>query len=58
MSKITGAEVLADRERLLRALPQGEGLHGIITTDRADGVLYALSRYEDPEWWLPRAKST
>ena len=32
MSENTGAEVLADRERLLRALPRGEGLHGIITT--------------------------
>lgn len=58
MSEVTGAEVLADRERLLRALPIGEGLHGIITTDWADGMLYVLSRYEDPEWWLPKAKST
>ena len=58
MSEVTGAEVLADRERLLWALPHGEGLHGIITTDRADHVLYVLSRYEDPEWWLPKSKST
>tara|TARA_Y100001001_G_C7845093_1_gene252041 strand:- start:23 stop:406 length:384 start_codon:yes stop_codon:yes gene_type:complete len=57
MSGITGAEVLADRERLLRAIPLGEALHGIITTDRADGVLYVLSRYEDLEWWLPKSKS-
>lgn len=57
MSEVTGAEVLADRERLLWALPHGEGLHGIITTDRADDLLYVLSRYEDPEWWLPKSKS-
>ncbi|MCK0165780.1 hypothetical protein [Marinobacter sp. S6332] len=58
MSKVAGAEVLADRERLLKALPSSEGLYGIVTTDRADGVLYVLSRYEDPEWWLPKSKST
>ncbi|MCE0760576.1 hypothetical protein LWH94_15385 [Marinobacter sp. G11] len=58
MTEINGAEVLVDRERLFKALPSGEGLHGIITTDRADGVLYVLSRYEDPEWWLPKSKST
>ncbi|MBK1851097.1 hypothetical protein FE845_07075 [Marinobacter sp. 1-4A] len=57
MREITGAEVLADRERLLRALPSGEGLHGIITTDRAGKVLYVLSRYQDPEWWLPKSNS-
>ena len=58
MIETSGAEVLANRERLLKALPSGEGLHGIITTDRADGLLYVLSRYEDPEWWLPKSKST
>lgn len=57
MSAITGAEVLADREVLLKALPSGEGLEGIVTTDRADGVLYVLSRYEDPEWWLPKSNT-
>ncbi|MGC8120017.1 hypothetical protein [Marinobacter sp. VGCF2001] len=57
MSEITGAEVLADRERLLRSMPSGEGLHGIITTDRAAKVLYVLSRYEDPVWWLPKSNS-
>jgi hypothetical protein len=35
MIEIAGAEVLADRERLLRALPRGEGLPGLITTDLA-----------------------
>src|SRR5690606_9324962 len=58
MIETTGAEVLADRERLLKALISGEGLHGIVTTDRADGVLYVLSRYEDPEWWLSKSRST
>lgn len=57
MSAITGAEVLADREVLLKALPSGEGLEGIVTTDRADGMLYVLSRYEDPEWWLPKSNT-
>ncbi|MEO9713726.1 MAG: hypothetical protein ABJF68_15875, partial [Marinobacter alexandrii] len=57
MIEIAGAEVLADRERLLRALPRGEGLHGIITTDRAGKVLYVLSRYEDPVWWLPKSNT-
>ena len=41
MIETSGAEVLANRERLLKALPSGEGLHGIITTDRADGLLYS-----------------
>lgn len=43
MIETSGAEVLANRERLLKALPSGEGLHGIITTDRADGLLYVLT---------------
>lgn len=58
MSTVTGAEVLADRERLLKALPRGEGLLGIVTTDWAEGVLYVLSRYEDELWWLPKSKET
>lgn len=58
MNTVTGAEVLADRERLLQALPRGEGLHGIVTTDRAEGVLYLLSRYEDEAWWLSKSKET
>lgn len=58
MSTLTGAEVLADRERLLKALPRGEGLHGIVTTDRAESVLYVLSRYEDEHWWLSKSKQT
>tara|TARA_R110002074_G_scaffold351068_1_gene522147 strand:+ start:3380 stop:5233 length:1854 start_codon:yes stop_codon:yes gene_type:complete len=57
MIETTGAKVLADRERLLRALPHGEGFSGIITTDRADKVLYVLSRYDDSVWWLPKSKS-
>ncbi|HDZ38302.1 MAG TPA: hypothetical protein ENH62_08465 [Marinobacter sp.] len=58
MSEVNGAEVLVDRERLLKALPGGEGLQGIVTTDRAEGVLYVLSRYEDPQWWLSKSKDT
>lgn len=58
MNVVTGAEVLADRERLLKALPNSEGLHGIVTTDWADGTLYVLSRYEDPEWWLSKSRET
>ncbi len=58
MSIITGAELLTDRERLLKALPGGEVLQGIMTTDRAEGALYVLSRYEDPQWWLPKSKDT
>lgn len=58
MSTVTGAEVLADSVRLLKALPSGEGLHGIVTTDRAEGVLYVLSRYEDEVWWLSKSKDT
>jgi len=58
MSIVTGAEVLADRERLLKSLPRGEGLHGIVTTDRAESVLYVLSRYEDDVWWLSKSKET
>jgi len=57
MSMVSKAKVLADRDRLRKALPSGEGLHGIVTTDRADGVLYVLSRYEDIVWWLPKAGS-
>jgi len=58
MSEVNGAEVLVDRERLLKAVPGGEGLQGIVTTDRAEGVLYVLSRYEDPQWWLSKSKDT
>lgn len=58
MSNVTGAEVLADRERLLKALPRGEGLQGIMTTDRAEGVLYVLSWYQDEHWWLSKFKDT
>lgn len=58
MSEVNGAEVLVDRERLLKALPGGEGLQGIVTTDRAEGLLYVLSRYEDPQWWLSKSKDT
>ncbi|SNC62548.1 Phage integrase family protein [Marinobacter sp. es.048] len=58
MGTVTGAEVLADRERLLKALPRGEGLHGIVTTDRAESVLYVLSRYENDVWWLSKSKET
>tara|TARA_R110001583_G_C5670557_1_gene410916 strand:+ start:16777 stop:18630 length:1854 start_codon:yes stop_codon:yes gene_type:complete len=54
MSMVSKAVVLADRQRLREALPSGEGLLGIVTTDRAEGVLYVLSRYEDMVWWLPK----
>lgn len=57
MREITGAEVLAERERLLKTLPFDEEPRGIITTDRAAGKLYLLSRYEDMIWWLPRSGS-
>ena len=40
MSMVSKAVVLADRQRLREALPSGEGLLGIVTTDRAEGVLY------------------